>query len=184
MRFYDTLKTVNRPEFSAPPPSSVKMEINCWLRRSRSWRDRPPCSNRWQGHQWRSNRALISCPQRKKAERPWKKKKLSRGKAPGPDTIHVELWRNHNAKTGRDIPVYVEWREGPSTAQRCQHSPHLQKEGKPPSCDSHWVFLSYSLLARPWSASRLTASSNILSRVSYQKTSVVSAHNVELLTWY
>ena len=125
----------------------------------------PPCWNRWRSHEWRSKRTLISCLQKKKSES-YKKSVRTRG---NPCWSVQSRWRNHNAEIGRAIPVYVEWREGKVPRQlKDADIVHIYKrKGKRQSChNNHWIFLSYSLLARSWLASRLTASSNILSRVS------------------
>ena len=158
MRFYDTLKTFYRPEPSAHPPASLQMGINCWLRRSRSWRDmavrwsgsQPPCSNRWRGHKWRSKRTLISCPQKKKSESHRKKKPWC-GKASGPDAIHAEVYKAGGAIIMQKLAELFQftWNEGKVPQQlKDADIVHIYKrKGNRQSCHNHWIFLSYSLIA-------------------------------------
>ena len=76
-------------------------------------------------------------------------------------TRHNPRWsvqsrcRNHDAESDSipGIKVYVEWREGPTSAQRCHHSPYLLfKKATASLLTTTEVFLSCQLLAKSWPA--------------------------------
>ena len=106
----------------APLPSSVQMELNYWLTRSRSWRDR---LNAW----IRSSTILLKSMARQSG--PWQsahRTRIPKGNetAKAPQSLlrcTKQVAQPWCRETDRAIPVYVEYRKGPTTAKRCQHSP-------------------------------------------------------------